>query len=290
MRKTLVLVGIILVQAVLLAILLPKVFAANSIPTHANCLQITVKFNAPAAWLKSSNNRSIQIGCSGAIKPTGAQSCQGGIQTLKPGQTKTLGDCDCFHSAGCLVVGKTLKKTTDTKNNKYVVSVDKPLSGTLNGGKCSVTYVNRNTKKKIKLASICGTNEKRFNIGLNIKCTTPKPSVTPEVTITPTPGVSVTPTPGVSVTPTPGECVAPKPVTNVKVTCPSCFGPTQGPTPTPLPPTPTPIVAQEGFSCGPNAGQAGDLQCASGLVCTNVNANGVGVCESQPTPTTGGSQ
>jgi hypothetical protein len=214
MRKYLVLLTFIFIQAVLLVVLLPKALAADTV-THANCLQITVKFNAPAAWQKSSSNRNIQIGCAGQIKPTGARSCEGAVLTLKPGQVKTLGNCSCFNKQGCLKVGKTLSRTKKTENNRWVVAVAKPLDSTL-GNKCSVKYVNRDNHKPIKLTSICGTNKQRFNVAINISCS--------KTTITPTPGI----------------CVGPKPVANVKVTCPTCEG--QGLTPTPtaeLTPTPT---------------------------------------------------
>ncbi len=263
MRKFLFL--IILAQALLLVVLLPRALAANSnnsTPKHPNCLQITVKFNAPAAWLKSSNNRSIMIGCAGSNKITGPQSCEGGVQTLKPEQTKTLGDCDCFHTAGCLVVGKVLKVSPNKTTHRNNITIVKTLDSTL-GGKCSVVYVNRKSQHKIKLASICGTNEKRFDIGLNIKCTTPTPSTVPSITVTPTPG----------------ECVAPKPVTNVKVTCPSCFGPTQGPTPTPLPTEePTPTTAP---TCTPRPSCLDDVP-ACDIAVQNM-------CPPSPTPV-GGSQ
>jgi hypothetical protein len=257
MRKLLVLAGIILVQAVLLGILIPKTFAANSTVKHPNCLQIKVKFNAPLAWQKSSSNRSIQIGCSGEIKPTGRQSCEGGVLTVKPGQTKTLGNCSCFGKQGCLVVGKTLNRSKDTKHNKWVVTVasGKDIKSTL-GNKCSVTYVNRDSQKKVKLASICGTNKQKFNIGINIKCTPNKPSITPTNTPTPTKGI----------------CVGPKPVANVKVTCPSCLG--NGLTPTP---TEAQTQAELGTSCDPN----GEVnQCGSGLVCSD-QGEGNGICAAE---------
>jgi len=230
MRKFLVLIGIILVQGILLGVLLPKASAAVSTVVHANCLKYTVKFNAPAAWQKSSNNRTIQIGCSGQTNHLGPQSCEGGVLTLKPGQKGILGNCSCFNKKGCLVVGQKLSRTEDTKTKRWNVAVvpGKGINSTL-GNKCSVVYVNRDTQKKAQLTSFCGTNKQAFSIAINIKCTTPKPSVTPEVTITPTPGI----------------CKGPALVTNVKVTCPSCFlngTPTPKPTVTPTPtisPTPT---------------------------------------------------
>lgn len=250
MRKYLILAAIILVQVVLLGILLPKALAANSTPVHANCLRYAVKFNAPAAWQKSSSNRTIQIGCSGQTNHLGPQSCEGGVLTLKPGQIGILGNCSCFNKKGCLVVGQKLSRTKDTKNNKWDVEVvpGKGINSTL-GNKCSVTYVNRDTQKKANLASFCGTNKQKFNIGINIKCTVTKP--TPTFTPTPTPGI----------------CVGPKPVTNVKVTCPTCDAQGQ--------PQPTPTPIGEGGDCFNNQNA-----CAPGLVC----ANG-GLCEPQPTIT-----
>ena len=225
---------ILLILAFLVSVLLFKI---STLPTKAldliktdpgkdsRCFQVTVKFNAESAWRKTSGQRYIMVGCDGQGRITNPKKnppgCTGGLAKLKPGEKVTLGRCSCFFTdkGGCLKVGKelTIEPMIDGSKNRREVTVVSPLDQEENikSGKCEFKVTNKKGKEFTGDQSgvfVCGTNEQKKNIKVNISCQAPPPPVTPSVTPPVTP---------------PTECPVPGNVTNVKVTCPECKEATQ---------------------------------------------------------------
>lgn len=193
----------------------PNVALANP-----HCITFKVKVTA-SNW----PGGVLQVGCPGDRGP----QCIGQIEDIRPGQKEiTLGKCSCFpNENSCLTLGRKLKFAPIQNGKKKIVIVTKIPD------KCDIT----NTKK------FCGSNGQKKNASFKLVCTktpatptpTPKPGKKPTPTPTTPPGATPTstpiptPTPTLAPgetpkpTPTPGICPAPKTVTNVKVTCPSCF-------------------------------------------------------------------
>ncbi|HBB76840.1 MAG: hypothetical protein A2186_02695 [Candidatus Levybacteria bacterium RIFOXYA1_FULL_41_10] len=165
------------------------------------CLKFTVKFNADSQWKKNqSSDRFIMAGCDGegSWKPK-RPACTGGLVKIHPGETATLGRCSCFNigkvtdQEGCLKLGKKLTIEDQKKGYKKRrnVTVVEPLSDTQ---ECKIKVTNRKGKvlePDDKFQYICGINEQKKKVNVNIKCEKQK-------------------------------CPKPAQVTNVKVTCPEC--------------------------------------------------------------------
>ncbi len=167
-------------------------------PAYANPRCITFKVKVTA---KNWPGGGLQVGCPGDKGP----QCVGQIKDIRPGQKEvTLGKCSCYpNQNGCLTLGKKLKLGPLDHGKKKVIVVTKIPS------KCELT-----NKKKF-----CGSNGQTKKATFKLTCK--KPST------------SNTPTPKLTKKPTPPICVGPEKVTNVKVTCPSCFENTPTPSPTP---------------------------------------------------------
>lgn len=226
MKKLIFLVVLIFI----LSISIVKVSNAQP-PASPKCLSFNVSYSADGYG-------KIQIGCQGLNKPP----CVGGIAEIRPGKTKTLGNCACPFNAkdkfkdwadGCLYVAKELKviKRAESKNRPGV-DVKTPIKST-----CTINtdifekVVKNGTPVDGFYKSIegiaCGKNKDEVDIPIRIEC--PAPPITITDTVTPT-----------------ISCPVPEPITNVKIKCPNCLQatPTEGPTPTNAPsstPTPTPV-------------------------------------------------
>src|SRR3989344_395679 len=218
MKKLIFLVSLILI----LSISIVKVSNAQP-PADPRCLSFNVSYSAD-------NYGKIQIGCQGL----NAGPCVGGIIEIRPGKTKTLGNCACPQNNrgvekgwadGCLYVAKELKpiKRADSKNRPGVdvktainsnctVNTDKFEKVVKNGKAVDGFY-------KTIDGVACGLNKTEVDVPIRIEC--PGPSIT--------------------------SCPVPQPVTNVKIKCPNCLQatPTEGPSSTSAPtttPTITPTV------------------------------------------------
>ena len=113
------------ILSALIFLVLGLFFKINTLPTNAGlidtnsgkdsrCLQVSVKFNAPADWRDGAGQRYIMVGCDGQGRITNPRKnppgCTGGLAKLKPGEEVTLGRCSCFfeEKGGCLKIGKEL--------------------------------------------------------------------------------------------------------------------------------------------------------------------------------------
>lgn len=227
----------LLVLILILSISIVKVSNAQP-PVDPRCLSFNVSYSAD-------NYGKIQIGCQGL----NAGPCVGGIVEIRPGKTKTLGNCACPQNNrgvdkgwadGCLYVAKELKviKRADSKNRPGIgLKTPLPQTCTINANK--FTRISSGFYKTAE--NFCGKNKDEVDIPIRITC--------------PGPSISVTATN--TNTPTPTTCPIPQPVTNVKIKCPNCLQatPTEGPSPTTAPTstpttaptfTPTPIATSGG--------------------------------------------
>ena len=213
--------------------------------TYPQCLHFEVKFNA-TGWNSSTMGQTMDVGCAGDY---GSGGCRGEVKAVKPGQTATLDQCTCtpygdprYDGKGCLVIGHNLKMEDYSAGGgitrRRVVRGD---NDPLLPNYCTLivkgkTYDYRSTDffpsqaqyEADPTVTFCGTNgterDKAFSIDCSIP-TTPPPTNPPPPPPTDIPPTEIpTPEPSVPVTPGVSTCPVPGQVTNVKVTCPDCYG------------------------------------------------------------------
>lgn len=195
-----------------------KAFAVEFKPYRSLCLGMQGKFYANQSW----NGGYIEVGCGGddgdAVNQDPARWCDGEIQRVKAGDPFRLTRCSCFGSGntGCIRVGKKLSFTARDSNGNRYIKVDQYIQDTpaFINNSC-VAKLNGEVITKAGSNKLCGKNTDRLTANIKISCEVPQETSTPTPT---TPITTGTPTPT-----KPNECPKPETVTNVKVTCPTCF-------------------------------------------------------------------